>query len=602
MKLVEVVFDIPIEKKFLYLCEDEIFNFVRVYAPLGRKKRHGFIISIYDEINKNEEYKLVEKIYDTTPLINNEIFNLCKIISKRYYLSLGQTIFSIIGNFPLNYEKIKAKETPDELFLTSTSFKKEIHLFENEKERLNFYFDLIEKTNGSIILLFPEVEILEKFFRKIKRVFKKKILKYYGEMNKKERFENYLRSIYEKNLLIIGTRVSVFLPLSDLSLIIVDSYTENSYREKKYPKLNAIDVAEIRCFERGIPFILTDYTFSVNDYPEIKNKKTLIFDRRNFENLPEIMIFNKKWDQMNKNINFLTNFSLSLTEETVLSGRKVGIIHNRKGSWKTYKCENCGHVLRCKKCNSILVFFKKNKIICKYCKIPEEIKKCPDCGSKKIIERIIGIEKIYKTLKEYYPDFKIQKFTAEEKKLEKDTDIFVGTQIIAKILDKFDFGLIIFPHVDSFLNIPEYNSEEIFFLTINEFIWKLKEKNAKIIIQTKNPDFKIFTSLKTKNYEIFYESEIKARKLVDYPPFSDIILIEIPFKKSSVFENRVNLLKKIIEKSGLEIIFSDLVIKRNKRKLKIILKSKNDKRLKYEEIMEIREKLDFKIEINPSVF
>ncbi len=602
MKLVEVVFDIPIEKKFLYLCEDEIFNFVRVYAPLGRKKRHGFIISIYDEINKNEEYKLVEKIYDTTPLINNEIFNLCKIISKRYYLSLGQTIFSIIGNFPLNYEKIKAKETPDELFLTSTSFKKEIHLFENEKERLNFYFDLIEKTNGSIILLFPEVEILEKFFRKIKRVFKKKILKYYGEMNKKERFENYLRSIYEKNLLIIGTRVSVFLPLSDLSLIIVDSYTENSYREKKYPKLNAIDVAEIRCFERGIPFILTDYTFSVNDYPEIKNKKTLIFDRRNFENLPEIMIFNKKWDQMNKNINFLTNFSLSLTEETVLSGRKVGIIHNRKGSWKTYKCENCGHVLRCKKCNSILVFFKKNKIICKYCKIPEEIKKCPDCGSKKIIERIIGIEKIYKTLKEYYPDFKIQKFTAEEKKLEKDTDIFVGTQIIAKILDKFDFGLIIFPHVDSFLNIPEYNSEEIFFLTINEFIWKLKEKNAKIIIQTKNPDFKIFTSLKTKNYEIFYESEIKARKLVDYPPFSDIILIEIPFKKSSVFENRVNLLKKIIEKSGLEIIFSDLVIKRNKRKLKIILKSKNDKRLNYEEIMEIREKLDFKIEINPSVF
>ncbi|MGC8977482.1 MAG: replication restart helicase PriA [Candidatus Ratteibacteria bacterium] len=602
MKLVEVVFDIPIEKKFLYLCEDEIFNFVRVYAPLGRKKRHGFIISIYDEINKNEEYKLVEKIYDTTPLINNEIFNLCKIISKRYYLSLGQTIFSIIGNFPLNYEKIKAKETPDELFLTSTSFKKEIHLFENEKERLNFYFDLIEKTNGSIILLFPEIEILEKFFRKIKRVFKKKILKYYGEMNKKERFENYLRSIYEKNLLIIGTRVSVFLPLSDLSLIIVDSYTENSYREKKYPKLNAIDVAEIRCFERGIPFILTDYTFSVNDYPEIKNKKTLIFDRRNFENLPEIMIFNKKWDQMNKNINFLTNFSLSLTEETVLSGRKVGIIHNRKGSWKTYKCENCGHVLRCKKCNSILVFFKKNKIICKYCKIPEEIKKCPDCGSKKIIERIIGIEKIYKTLKEYYPDFKIQKFTAEEKKLEKDTDIFVGTQIIAKILDKFDFGLIIFPHVDSFLNIPEYNSEEIFFLTINEFIWKLKEKNAKIIIQTKNPDFKIFTSLKTKNYEIFYESEIKARKLVDYPPFSDIILIEIPFKKSSVFENRVNLLKKIIEKSRLEIIFSDLVIKRNKRKLKIILKSKNDKRLNYEEIMEIREKLDFKIEINPSVF
>jgi primosomal protein N' (replication factor Y) len=603
MKLVEVIFDIPVGRSFYYLCKNDINKFVRVSAPLGDRKRKGFVINVMDILEKKTEYKFIEKIYDINPLITDEILEFSKIISKRYYVSLGQVIFSIIGNLPLKYEKnFCEKETP---FFTFHEFKKEIYLFSDELKKLNFYLDLISQEKGSLLFLFPEVSILKDYYEYFKRNTERKVLKYYGEMDKRERINNYLEILNSNNLIITGTRISVFLPLKDLSMIIIDSYTNNSYNEKKMPKYNAVVVAEDRCKFQNIPIILTSNFLSVFDYIEVKNKKINLIDRRNFEGIPEIFILDKRWEQMDKKLNFLTKFSVSMLEETILKGKKVGIIHNRKGSSKTFKCFKCGHVLRCKKCETELILTEENKLYCRYCRFYENfMNKCPYCGSKEIIERIIGIEKIYKELKSIYPDFKIQKFTAEEKIIEKGIDIFVGTSAIKNILDKFNFGLVIFPHADSFLNIPEYNSEEIFFYAVNEFLWKLKNKDAKIIIQTKNPNFELFTSLKIKNYELYYEKEIKTRQIVGYPPFSDIIVFEIPVKKSSTFENRVNLLKEIIENSNSETIFSDIISDRkNKRKLlKIVLKSDTERRPDYKRIMDLKEKLDFRIEINPSVF
>jgi len=604
MKLVEVIFDIPLERSFYYLYEYEINNFIRVSAPLGEKKRKGFVINVNDLLEKRSEYKLIEKIYDINPLITEEIFEFSKIISEKYYVSSGQIIFSIIGNLPFKYEKKFSEKKEKDSLLFTQKFKKEIFLFGDENEKLNFYLDLISHNRGSLLFLFPEISILKDYYMKIKESTERKVIEYYGEMDKKERMNNYIEVLNSFDLIVLGTRISTFLPFKDLSLIIIDSYIDASYREKKHPKYNVVEIAEERCKFQNIPLILTSHSLSICDYFEIKKKKVYLVDKRNFEETPEIFILDKRWDEMDKNLDFLTKFSVSLIEETVLKGKKVGIIHNRKGTSKTFKCSNCGHVLRCKKCNSILILNEENKLYCKYCKIFENfIKKCPHCKSREIIERMVGIEKIYKELKKTYPDFKIQKFTAEEKLIEKGVDIFVGTHVIKNILDEFDFGLIIFPHADSFLNIPEYNSEEIFFFILNDFIFRLRNKNTKIVIQTKNPNFEIFTSLKTKNYEVFYEKEIKTREIVGYPPFSDIILIEIPVKRSPAFENKVNLLRKIIENSNLEIIFSDIVDdKRGKKKVKMILKAQDDKRLDYKEVMDIREKLDFKIEINPPVF
>ncbi|MCM8806460.1 MAG: hypothetical protein NC926_00650 [Candidatus Omnitrophica bacterium] len=598
MKLLKVIFDIPIEKSFYYIYRKDINSFTRVLAPLGNQERLGFVIEIQENINDEVVYKEIKKVYDIYPLINEEIFKLSKIVSEKYYASLGQTIFTIIGELPLRYEK-KTIERKEKKIFSPSGYRKEMYLFNNKKEKVNFYLDLISKTKGSLIFLFPEIEYVENYYKEMIKSTDKKVLKYYGEMNKKDRIKNYFEILWNENLIIIGTRLAIFLPVSDLNCIIIDQPSNSSHREKREPKYNAVEVAEIRAVLQNVPIIQTSNSLSINDYYRSTKKELIFIDKRNFESMPEIFIIEKKLGEMDKNINFLTKFTVSLMEETILKGKKVAIVHNRKGNFKTYKCNKCEHVLRCKICNSILILSENEKMVCKYCKdYTDMTKKCPHCGSKDIIERITGIEKIFRILKNTYPDFVIQKLTAEERIFSKDTNIFVGTTVITKILDKIDFGLVIFPHAESFLNIPQYNAEEVFFLTISEFLWNL-DKNGKILIQTKNPHFEIFSSLKTKNFYIFYNKEIKIRQQLGYPPFSEIVSIEIPVKKSLIFEDRVNTLKKIISESG-EILSSEKIKLKGKEYLKFILKI-GERKMKFEDIMKIKEKMDFKIEINPEI-
>jgi len=123
-----------------------------------------------------------------------------------------------------------------------------------------------------------------------------------------------------------------------------------------------------------------------------------------------------------------------------------------------------------------------------------------------------------------------------------------------------------------------------------------------LILQTKNPNLEIFNSLKNKNFNKFYEKELKIRELLGYPPFSDIIVIEIPVKKSKFFENRVNILRKFIEESASQILSFDMVENKiGKKSLKMVFKIERDRKLDFQNIMEIKEKLDFKIELNPEI-
>lgn len=600
MKIAKVVFDIPIEQSFAYICEEETNKFVRVLVPFGNRDEIGFIID-FEEKKLNFEYKKIKKIYDKKPLINDEIFDLVCRVSKKYYSSLGQTVFSIIGSLPKKYS-LELEESEIEFLLPVQEYKKEIYLFSKLDEKIEFYTRKINNSIGSVILLVPEVYGINFLLKELDQRIKKRILKYFGEMTKREKLYSYLQTLNYGKLLVIGTRSAIFLPVQDLELIIIDSYIDSSYTEKKTPRYNVIEVAEERAIKRKIPLILVSHSISLQDYLNAKEKKISVIDKRKLMEIPEVIIVEKKPIYMDKKISFFTSLTSSLLEETLLRGKKVGIIHNLKGTNKTYKCEKCGYILRCKKCNTPLVLIdNENFLTCRYCKNKEKIMiECTKCRSKKVIERIIGIEKIYKVLRDTYKDFRVEKFTSEIKEI-KESDIYVGTTIIKKILNIFDFGLIIFPHADFFLNIPEYDSEERFFYLINDILFCLKNRESKILIQTKNPNFELFQSLKIKDFKIFYEKEIKTRKVVDYPPFSKILLFEIPLKKSLSFEKRLIELKKVIAKCHGEIIHTDFTEKKGTKIMKIVTKIK-EKMPEYYKIMELKNKMGFKIETNSGIF
>lgn len=595
MKIVEVVFDIPVSKKFEYFVDSEIYPFVRVLVPFGKTKRVGFVVNVKE--GNYENLKSVIKIYDKNPLINSHLFSLSEFISEKFISSVGQAVFSIIGTLPLKMPSFKIKEISKK----KEKGEKKVVVFKKEKEKRNFYLKVVKEKlkNGSVLFLAPEIEIAKDYFN----FFKDKIdeiLLYYGEMRKKEKGEKWAIITECEKKLIIGTRVGVFLPVADISAIIVEDTTNPAYQEKQTPKYETEEIVKFRSDKTGASLFLCENCLSLKHYLEIEkgNFDKIVIGEKEEEK--KIYVLKLRRKLMDKTITFLTKEALSLMEETILRNKKVAIIHNRKGRGKILICEKCNYKFICKNCSSLLTISEDGKrLFCKYCKSYSDFnKKCPECGSKKIIFKVYGIEKMVNLFRETYKNLKIVKYTGEIKNVEDDFNIVVGTSVIEEIIEKYEWGLVIFVNADFYLNLNDFSAEEKFFIMVNNILSKI-EDSATIIIQTGSPELEIFKSLKEANEEIFYRKELKIRKQIGYPPFSRILKIEIKGSKKSPLERRKKEVEQLLKENNLEIIYQGQSFPPaiGKRQIwKFLVKIKNGVPDKLKEIIDGK---FLKAEVNP---
>jgi len=552
MKIVEVVFDIPVSKKFEYVVDSEIFPFVRVLVPFGKTKRVGFVVNVKE--GNYEDLKSVIKIYDKNPLINSHLFSLSEFISEKFISSVGQAVFSIIGTIPLKIPSFKIKEIVEK----KEKGEKKVVVFKKEKEKKEFYLKIVKEKlkNGSVLFLTPEIEIAKDYFNFFKEKIDKPLL-YYGEMRKKEKGEKWAEVAECEKKLIIGTRIGVFLPVPDISAIIVENATNPAYQEKQTPKYETEEIVKFRSDKTGASLFLCENCLSLKHYLEIGkgNFNKIVVGEKEEEK--KIYILKLRRKLMDKTLTFLTKEALSLMEETVIRNKKVAIIHNRKGRGKILICEKCNYKFICKNCSSLLTISEDGrKLFCKYCRSYSDFdKKCPECGSKKIVFKVYGIEKMIKLLKETYKDLKIVKYTGEMKNVEDDFNIVVGTSVVGEIIEKYKWGLVVFANADFYLNLNDFATEEKFFIMVNNLLSRI-ENSAEIIIQTGSPELEIFKSLKEGNKEIFYRKELKIRKQIGYPPFSRILKIEIKGSKKSPLERRKKDVEQLLKENNLEIIYS----------------------------------------------
>jgi len=196
-------------------------------------------------------------------------------------------------------------------------------------------------------------------------------------------------------------------------------------------------------------------------------------------------------------------------------------------------------------------------ILCRFCKTTAPFdKKCPSCGGRKVGTRLYGIEKMFRMLKEQYPEVRVSKFTADTGVSEEEFDIIVGTGIIRKLLGKQRFSLIVFVSGESFLNTPDYRSEENFFIMVNEMRAYSMNRDCRIVIQTRNQNMEIYKSLRENSAEIFHAKELSIRKQLGYPPVSEIIKVELKGRKKDVLRHRQETLEGYFKEKGIDVIFS----------------------------------------------
>ncbi len=450
-----------------------------------------------------------------------------------------EPLFELSGEQKEVYEKISAKINSDNKFPlllhgVTASGKTEV------------YFKLIKDTldkGKNILFLAPEIALASQLTKRLTKKFGiQDVAIWHSSISEGERYDVWQKLNRNEIKILAGARSAVFAPLQNIGLIIIDEEHESAYKQNNpAPRYDAKVIAEKLSEFYNAPLLLGSATPDIVSYYKAKNSGTLFELKHRFNNAPlaKTSVINM---QEHKRASYKGTISKILEteiKETLEKKQQVIILVNRRGYSTFTQCQSCGTVLECKNCAIPLVWHSDDQIFkCHYCgetvQFPDE---CPECGSNALHNTGLGIQKVELLMKEMFPNKKIERLDSDSlsKKNEhiklldrfqnKEIDILIGTQMVAKGLDNPNVTLVGVISADASFNLPDFRAPERGFQLLTQVAGRVGrgEFKGKVLFQTYNPDFYALESAKEQNYEDFYATEIKAREDFDYPPFSKII-------------------------------------------------------------------------------
>ena len=424
---------------------------------------------------------------------------------------------------------------------------------------------VIEKKKRALILT-PEISLIPQLFSRFESELGSRVCVYHSNMNEAERYERWL-GIWENEFdVIIGTRSSIFTPIGNLGMIILDEEHDPSYKEGTRVRYNTQDVA-IKLGEiLNIPVVMGSATPNVvtRYRAEKENDFTLLkipVKAQSSSPLEMQVVDLKKIDRLKEDVAITRKLFTAIREE-LEKNNKVIIFLNRRGYSNFVICNKCGSVPKCSACDlSYNYHSDRRKLVCHHCGREQNYTgRCPVCGADNIFLYGTGIQRVQSKLQMRFKntpilrmdsDITVKKKSHQEilsKFISPGGSILIGTQMVAKGLDIEDVTLVGVINCDSMLGLPDYHMNERVYQLITQVSGRAgrKRKKGRVIIQTYNPESSVMKNILASDYESFYRQELASRKELCYPPFSNLINIIISGKE----ENKV---KKDIRELFVEI-------------------------------------------------
>jgi primosomal protein N' (replication factor Y) (superfamily II helicase) len=429
------------------------------------------------------------------------------------------------------------------------------------------YIEAIRKcieSGRQALYLLPEIALTTQILERIKSVFGKDMLVYHSKLSNAERVEVWQETLKGRSL-ILGARSALFLPFSDLGLIIVDEEHDSSFKQyDPAPRYHGRDVAVFMGKLFGCNILLGSATPSVESFFNANSGKyalTLLHNRYNDVMMPRIeLIDTTKEKKANRLKDIFSLKMLKAIEDTILNKEQVIVFQNRRGYAPVMQCSDCGWAASCTNCDVKLTLHKYfNELRCHYCgyraKVPE---KCPECGGKEIYEVGLGTEKMEELLQYYFNSARIIRldYDTTRTKLAYESiltdfanhkyDIMVGTQMVTKGFDFEKVTLVCIPSADALLYQPSYKATERAFQLMTQVAGRAgrRAKQGSVMIQVSRSENPVFNEVQTNNYSGFYDREIAERRDFAYPPFIKMIHIQLKHKDVVYLENAAKLFEK----------------------------------------------------------
>jgi len=419
--------------------------------------------------------------------------------------------------------------------------------------KTEIYFQLIEEqllNNKQVLLLLPEIALSTQIIKRVEKHFGKCFGVFHSKSTDHEKSETWKALASHKINFIIGVRSSVFLPFTNLGLIIVDEEHDNSFKQQEpNPRFNARDCAIMMGQFHHCKILLGSSTPSIESYHNaIQQKWGLVeLQKRYFSNIPPTFKLVGKSNSGNQ-----SSFRDTMLHEIKLrleQKEQVIIFQNRRGYASFVQCEDCDHIPFCKNCNVTLTYHQyTNTLQCHYCSHTiTKPKNCPSChslslktigtGTEKIEDELaitfknaqIGRMDFDTTRSKYAYDSIIEDFSTQK------TQILVGTQMITKGLNFNNVTLVAILDTDRMYFYPDFRSKEYIFQTLTQVSGRAGRNNSPslVLIESELPESTLFQWVKNYDYKSFYENEIHERKQFFYPPFSRLIKIHLKNKDRS---------------------------------------------------------------------
>lgn len=428
--------------------------------------------------------------------------------------------------------------------------------------KTEIYLQLIEKNllqGKSSIMLVPEISLTPQTVNRfVSRFGSEKIAVLHSKLSVGERFDEWNRIKSGKAQIIIGARSAIFAPAQNLGIIIIDEEHDESYSSEMAPRYNTIEVAEFLSKKFEIPLVMGSATPDMRTFYKAKNnqiKLLTLTKRANNSSLPEVKIVDMRNELANGNKSMISKELKEAIQENIENNHQTILFLNRRGFSTFVMCRDCGYTVKCKRCNITLTYHKQeNKLKCHYCGYEQKvITECPECHSKNIKYFGAGTQRLEEEVKNFFPNAttirmdidSVSKKNSHEEILNKfrneNINILIGTQMVVKGHHFPNVTLVGVITADTELNMGDFRANEKTFQTLTQVAGRAgrdKEK-GRVIIQTYNPDNYAIEYSKTQNFDLFYNTEINIRKELKYPPFCDIITINMSSKNKNELEKTI---------------------------------------------------------------
>lgn len=584
--LVRVALDVPLDGPFDYFCDAGVRIGDRVIVSFGRRKLIGMVIDLPAEPSCDVSLiKSVETVLQDVAPMTPSWLKFAKFAADYYQRPLGEVLLPALPVALRSISAYQGKRSAggpvarlDQRKVTSTQPAKPTEappLNEAQQQAVNaitssgtFKTFLLYGVTGSgktevylhaaaqtlargkrVLLLVPEINLTPQFEQSLRGRLEPVagvggVAVLHSALSDGERLKAWLRVQRGEAKVVLGTRLSIFAPMDDVGLIVVDEEHDPSYKQQDGLRYSARDLAVWRAHDLGVPVVLGSATPSLESWVHAEKSNYTRLDlpaRARSVTLPTVRLVDTRRLRMEHGMSVQL---LDAMRARLANKEQVLIFLNRRGYAPALHCTSCGWVSQCPRCTTFTVLHRttpgRHQLHCHHCGFQQRVPHaCPDCGDQDMQPIGRGTQRIEEHLGELFPEARVARIDADSTRKKGsaqalfasvhagEVDILVGTQMVAKGHDFANLGLVGVLNADAMLFSQDFRAPERLFAQLMQVAGRAGRHtgHGEVIVQTGYPEQAVYQALIKHDYSGFARHSMKEREAATLPPYSHQALL-----------------------------------------------------------------------------